>query len=157
MSWTSLKIFAPTFTWNINLIYTNSCICHYLYWMYYHLHANIPSRFIKGTKSAYEKGDILLNAALMAMVSASHWNCASLVQKTNKQTATTTKKTKQNQREQGLSYLDILSNSEILRAAERAYLCSYYVTLFWETGNCYERQQNYGKVSPSWSLFYRSL
>ena len=61
----------------------------------------------------------------MAMVSASHWNCASLVQKTNKQTATTTeknKKTKQNQREQGLSYLDILSNAEILRVAESIFM-----------------------------------
>ena len=60
----------------------------------------------------------------MAMVSASPvGSCASLVQK-NKQTnkKTTTKTNKQNQREQGLSYLDILSNSEILRVVESIFM-----------------------------------
>ena len=53
----------------------------------------------------------------MAMVSAS------LVQKkANKQTAKTTKKNKKNHREQGLSYLDILSNSEILDTAESIFM-----------------------------------
>ena len=57
--WTSLKICTLHLLGIlINLIYTNGCICHYLYCVHYHLHENIPSRFIKGTKSAYEKSDI---------------------------------------------------------------------------------------------------